>query len=320
MSFEHFDRFFILAAVGLGLFLAGALNFAFGRGGRRVWLRSVVTLAACGAVLGAVSAMTRPDLAVRSAGALFGVLALTTVVGSEWFGRQLASLLAVFRLPALRWGLVAFGGLGVVIFSGIAFERSDEDATSQQMRDFELILGRPPTQASENGRATTDRGTRITLKEATTPRAPDELNGPEEKMLRESPYAKDVIRRAGANETSNCHGWVFTGGKFYLSPDDVELILKENGYQEVHQPLSGDLAIYRQGGTISHTAVVRYVTEGQPVLVEGKWGTLGVYLHPADKSFYGTEVTFHRSGRAGHLLVGMGGSPGPNEAANHTAE
>ena len=47
---------------------------------------------------------------------------------------------------------------------------------------------------------------------------------------------------------------------------------------------------------------------------------LGVYLHPVDKSFYGTEYTFHRSGRSGHLLVGMGGSPGPNEILNHTAE
>ena len=83
---------------------------------------------------------------------------------------------------------------------------------------------------------------------------------------------------------------------------------------------SGDLVVYRQGSTISHTAVVRYVTEGQPVLVEGKWGTLGVYLHPADKSFYGTEFTFHRSGRSGHLLVGMGGSPGPSEVLNQTAE
>jgi hypothetical protein len=52
---------------------------------------------------------------------------------------------------------------------------------------------------------------------------------------------------------------------------------------------------------------VRYVTEGQPILVEGKWGALGVLLHPVEKSMYGSEYTFYRSGRAGHLLVGVGG-------------
>jgi hypothetical protein len=216
--------------------------------------------------------------------------------------------------------LVALGGLVVVVFGAIAFERSDEATTEQQMKDFELILGRPPTQPTEQGRATTDRGTQITLKEASAPRAPGELSEPEEKTLRESPYRTHVIRRGAATDASNCHGWVFTGGKFYLGPDDVELILKENGYQEVQQPLAGDLIVYRQAGTVSHTAIVRYVTEGQPVLVEGKWGTLGVYLHPADKSFYGTEYTFHRSGRSGHLLVGLGGSPGPSETVSQTAE
>src|SRR5688572_15281820 len=99
------------------------------------------------------------------------------------------------------------------------------------MKEMELVLGRPPTQPSERGRATTDRGTRITLKEVTAPRDPGELNAPEEKTLRESPYRTHVIRRSGATDASNCHGWVFTGGKFYLDPDAVELILKENGYQ-----------------------------------------------------------------------------------------
>jgi hypothetical protein len=49
------------------------------------------------------------------------------------------------------------------------------------------------------------------------------------------------------------------------------------------------------------------VAEGQPVLVESKWGNLGVFLHPADKTPYGTEFTFYRSARSGHLLVGVGG-------------
>ena len=46
-------------------------------------------------------------------------------------------------------------------------------------------------------------------------------------------------------------------------------------------------------------------------MVEGKWGAMGVFLHQADKSFYGTDIAFYRSARTGHLLVGLGGSPGP---------
>ena len=91
----------------------------------------------------------------------------------------------------------------------------------------------------------------------------------------------------------------------------MEAIVKENGYHETYEPQPGDLVVYRQAGKVAHTAIVRYVSEGQPVLVEGKWGTMGVFLHPADKSFYGSEYTFYRSGRTGHLLVGVGGSPGP---------
>lgn len=129
-------------------------------------------------------------------------------------------------------------------------------------------------------------------------------------MLEGGKHEHYVIRLGPPDERANCHGWVFTGGRYLLGPDDVELILKENGYAEVSEPQPGDLVVYRQGGTVAHTAVVRYVTEGQPVLVAGKWGALGVFLHAADKSCYGTEYTFHRSTRRGHLLVGLGGEPG----------
>src|SRR5206468_7019484 len=113
--------------------------------------------------------------------------------------------------------------------------------------------------------------TRVVLKEPTTLHDGTDWRAAEERTLKGNQLDGQVICRGGATEQSNCHGWVFTGGKFNLSPDAVELILKENGYQETHEPQPGDLAIYRQAGVISHTAIVRYVTEGQPVIVEGKW-------------------------------------------------
>ena len=82
-------------------------------------------------------------------------------------------------------------------------------------------------------------------------------------------------------------------------------ILADNGYTPVTDPRPGDLAVYRQNGTVAHTAVVRYVTPGMPVLVEGKWGVAGVYLHPVDASPYGSEFTFYRVDRPTHVLAGL---------------
>jgi hypothetical protein len=80
------------------------------------------------------------------------------------------------------------------------------------------------------------------------------------------------------------------------------------------------LVVYRQNNTIAHTAVVRFLSEGQPILVESKWGSLGLFLHPIEKSAYGTEFTFHRSPRAGHLLVGLGGKPASDSRPTSSAE
>jgi hypothetical protein len=83
------------------------------------------------------------------------------------------------------------------------------------------------------------------------------------------------------------------------------LILSDNNYCQENTPRPGDLVVYRSaaGSSITHTAVVQYVTDGEPVLVRSKWGSLGIFTHPVNKSPYGTEFTFHRSPRGGHLLV-----------------
>ena len=54
-----------------------------------------------------------------------------------------------------------------------------------------------------------------------------------------------------------------------------------------------------------HTAVVRYVADGQPAMVEGKWGWMGVFQHTASDSRWGQHFTFYRSPRPGHLLAGL---------------
>jgi hypothetical protein len=48
------------------------------------------------------------------------------------------------------------------------------------------------------------------------------------------------------------------------------------------------------------------------VIVEGKWGTMGVFSHAVDKSCYGTDYKYYRSGRPGHILAGLSGTSPAN--------
>ncbi len=306
---EYFDRFFVFAAVGLGLVLAGGVNLALGaRSGRRIALQAVTSLALCGAVFAALNSLTRTELAIRAAGLLGGLLFATAVLGSDWLSRAVA----VLRRPAARWSLLSVSGLALVIGSVLAFERADDAVAEKDTLELELTSGQQPSVPTRRADAVTDRGARVVLKEPEHHRDSGALTGAEARVLENAKLGDQVIRRGGPTDESNCHGWVFAGGKFLLSGEEVEAILKDNGYQETQEPQPGDVAVYRNAGTVAHTAIVRYVSEGQPVMVEGKWGTMGVFLHPADKSVYGTEYAFYRSGRTGHLLVGVGGSPNPN--------
>jgi hypothetical protein len=133
------------------------------------------------------------------------------------------------------------------------------------------------------------------------------LADPEDKVLARLGYKDGVIRREPAADQSNCHGWVFTGGRYWVGGEAVAQILADNGYVVVTDPRPGDLAVYRdKADAVGHTAVVRYVADGMPPIVESKWAWMGVFLHPVDKSAYGTNVTYYRSPRDGHLLAGLG--------------
>lgn len=115
-----------------------------------------------------------------------------------------------------------------------------------------------------------------------------------------------VLRLGPAQPGCNCHGWVFTGGRYVLGSSDVEMILQGNGYSEVRVPRPGDLVIYRDSaGVLMHSGVVQSRI-GDRVLVESVWVNLGRYLHPVEAySFYKARWTYYRSLRPGHLLQGI---------------
>src|SRR4051812_39464916 len=102
MDFAHFDRFFVLAALGVGLLLVGGLNLLLRS---RPWLKVGLSVAVGGAVLAGLVAMTRPELAVRAGWVLLAILVAVGALGSGWVARQLTAVFNAFRKPGVRWGV-----------------------------------------------------------------------------------------------------------------------------------------------------------------------------------------------------------------------
>ncbi|MFO0964506.1 MAG: hypothetical protein U0793_02815 [Gemmataceae bacterium] len=156
--------------------------------------------------------------------------------------------------------------------------------------------------------AFTDRGHRVTLKtnkdfklDAAT------LQRQSEHLARQKLH-DHVIHVLSGWENCNCHGWVFTGGRFWVLGSDVDQILDDNGYAPVISPLPGDVAVYRDGAEkVIHTGIVRCLDpDSNLILVESKWGGLGRFIHPHDVHGYAAEsCVFYRSSRPGHRLRGI---------------
>jgi hypothetical protein len=279
MPTDYVLSFLWLACAGLGLCLVGAANLLLSRA--RVRGRVGVTV---------------------------------VLLGSRRVTAGASSAVASLRRPAVRFAVVTAAGVGLIVASVAGYERADRAAMDEDTARLEVFGGGTPTFNSSH-RAATDRGTPIGLREPRSFREPSELSAGEQEAIGRDQTRGPVMRRGPVGDNANCYGWVFTGGRFLLTDADVELILKENGYEEVAEPQPGDAVVYRAGGQVVHAALVRYVAEGQPVLVEGKWGAFGVFLHPADRSIYGTEYTFHRSARAnGHIVAGVAGPTLPPTA------
>ena len=113
---------------------------------------------------------------------------------------------------------------------------------------------------------------------------------------------RQAMFREQAAAQVNCHGWVFSG-QHTVKGEDVPIILKENGYQEVAQPHLKDLVVYADAnGTILHTGLVcGFLGEGTP-LIQSKWGITGIYVHLVDEQPYSSKYHFYRSARTGHEL------------------
>ncbi|MCI0358472.1 MAG: hypothetical protein L0211_08320 [Planctomycetaceae bacterium] len=134
--------------------------------------------------------------------------------------------------------------------------------------------------------------------------SPQQLADSERALLGTEQYAHQIIRLAEPSPACNCHGWVYTSGRFAIQGRYIPGLLDDNGYVEVNEPQPGDLVIYGMAdGTIDHTGLVRMVGNDGLVLVESKWGPLGVYLHPVKAQPYGAEYKYFHSRRSGHVVA-----------------
>jgi hypothetical protein len=155
--------------------------------------------------------------------------------------------------------------------------------------------------------AATDAGKSVPLFVRLANAPARELRAADAKTFSDRECAGRALRTAPPSDDYNCHGWVFTEGRFGIQSEDVDVILRDNHYYEVSDPRPGDLVVYRVANAVTHSGIVRTAGPGQPLLVESKWGNGARYVHAPHDAPYEGRPTFYRSERAGgHVLRGAG--------------
>lgn len=295
------SEFVCMAVSGLGLIALGVAQAFIPLRGRTIRMGSAIIGIALAAIVPAGA------LATESGG--LGTAVAAQPVAAVMLALASAFLAANTVIDLGRWRRVAAVGVvlcgtGLVRDAVSRFERTENELTVANTVTLSPSEAYRPPLAPPPVHVVTDSGKPVDVMAATTVRPAEECEQAEQLMFTEW-HVNGLVRCRPATDESNCHGWVFTGGKFWLRSAEVAVILSENGYTRVDLPEKGDLAVYHSSsGDILHTAVVWSVENGE-VLVEGKWGVMGVYRHPALESGYGSDVTYHRSPRPGHLLIGL---------------
>jgi len=247
------------------------------------------------ALAGLTALITSPDLALAPLG-LAGFWLFSCV------GRSSVALTLLGRIWAISANHYAQAGLLILVgFGSLLGWSAWQDAQTPMWSENQLKLDAGPPEKVLAQPALTDRGNPIPLRVHEDEVAPCSIET-EQQCLTEAGLPFKLIRTGAASLDSNCHGWTFTGGKYWVLSDDVERILQDNGYLPVREPRPGDVIVYRTGNQIRHTGVVTVVTPDGTVLVESKWGRMGRFLHRPEDQTYSRDWQFYRSARPGHRL------------------
>lgn len=307
---DYAERFVVVCSAGIGVTLLGGWNLAV----RPTSLvgRFLAPLVVAAGIVGMTTTLLVPlNHSLLTGGivlATAGLMALTRPVSQA----VRAALLLVDRKAAT--GILTLAtGITAIIAGVITYTQADEERIEREMGIL-TMADHPPSVPLTDVHARTDRGTPIELRQIATPRSNEELANLENEVLATMPTATKLIRRQPADDVCNCHGWTFTGGRYWIGSDAVKSILAENGYQPVQNPQAGDVVVYTADDLVIHTGIVRYVERDMPTLIESKWGWMGVYLHPVEVSLYGQNYHYYRTSRSTHQVAGFA-SPADAPAA-----
>jgi hypothetical protein len=297
------DRFLITAILAAGCVVTG---LGFTLFGPRRWGGRAANVAAGVGVSGTGFWLFLPEYLLMT---VIGGTVLTAVagVGVGRLTRWVGACLRPFARPRVGGAVLASLAAAAGVLSSLRYD--DEIETEGELAWAELSEWSSP-RTTEADTALTDGCSPVPLHLPVNPWSAEEATRRERNSAVINEYSDKWIRRGGPTDNSNCHGWVFAGGRYNVGGQQVPTILRDNSYEPVSSPEAGDLCIYRDTNDIvSHSSVVRAVLEDGTVLVEGKWGRLGVYLHPVGDSCYGDRFTYYRSDRGGHLLQGVDADP-----------
>lgn len=297
-----FSRAPVLVEFGFGLVLIGM--GACGRAFPRTWT-TIWTLICLGMLVLAY------QLAAPYACVVFLVLLVARILNHPAIGAGVSRAWLAARPVVVSPWTACLVALSAGVFLIVAPAHIMEAVERAQAEGLEAVLDGVPNLDMNTGiSGRTDKGNEVGLYTAATAREPDDLQ-----WLREHDYGFNLLRLGNSDNESNCHGHVFTGGRYWVLGRDVPAILRDNGYEETANPAPGDLVVYREiGGTVAHTGIVRATGADIPTLVESKWGKFGVYIHPVDRSPYSGPRAYFRTNRPGgtHLLsIGQVERSGP---------
>jgi hypothetical protein len=275
-----------IAAAALAVMLLAIEFFA----SKRLAERAPGALAVLLAVVAAVACCLRGTMGVATGcGGLAALLLLAWPVSFETARREISRLLT----PKVIWAAVLCASMIASRYLAAHVLQSLDKQTAAHAVDLEDVPVRTTQAFTDNDRA-------ISLFHFKMYSTSEQV---EQFMRSTEKERSQIIRLIEANPASNCHGWIFTGGRYGIRDSEVWSIVTDNAYAEVAEPQEGDLAVYMNGDEIRHSGLVRMASKHAPVLIESKWGPFGVYLHAVEQQPFAGTCRFYRSPRPDHLLV-----------------
>src|SRR5947209_1770827 len=120
-----------------------------------------------------------------------------------------------------------FAGLGMLAAGAANLTRPRMSGRGRAV--VAVLVGAGVAAAAGTG-ARTDRGSPVGLRRPAEARSAGDLEVTQDRLLRGQNLRDELVRRSPPGDETNCHGWVFTGGRFWLPGEEVGAILAGNGY------------------------------------------------------------------------------------------